>query len=372
MDPNEKIQLDDITFDDVISGEGVDVEPIDELELPEETQEEEKEDSIDELSDIEKISGGDEEEDEEEEDEHEDEYDDEEEDEDEVVQEDQEIDQTVVLEVLDKLGYELGDADYEDTPEGLADMTADIASSMADDRIDEVLNNFPLVKDHLNYVLNGGKSQDFMSANDPAADYSSFSLSEEDTRTQKAILQEYFAVKGHEKEFSEEIIEDYEDSGKLFNKAEQAKNALGTLQSKQREQLVEKQKAAKSAKAEELSDFWAGVNETIEDSKEFAGIVVPQREKEKFYRYLSTPINNQGNSQRDVDHAEAEMEVKLAIDYLMFKGFNLDQIIDTKARTKSAKSLRQKITNNAGSIKSAKRSSRSTKLTNFDDLDLSI
>ena len=66
------------------------------------------------------------------------------------------------------------------------------------------------------------------------------------------------------------------------------------------------------------------------------------------------------------------METKLAIDYLMFKGFNLDKIIETKARTKSAKSLRQKITNNTTNVKSAKRSSRSQKNVSFDDLDLSI
>ena len=34
MDPNEKIQLDDITFDDVIAGDGVDTVAIDEIEKP--------------------------------------------------------------------------------------------------------------------------------------------------------------------------------------------------------------------------------------------------------------------------------------------------------------------------------------------------
>ena len=39
MDPNEKIQLDDITFDDVIGGDGIRTIPTEEITLP---QEEEK------------------------------------------------------------------------------------------------------------------------------------------------------------------------------------------------------------------------------------------------------------------------------------------------------------------------------------------
>ena len=57
MDPNEKIQLDDITFDDVIAGDGVDTVAIDEIEKPvekEEVKEEVKEEKpTDELDSIE-------------------------------------------------------------------------------------------------------------------------------------------------------------------------------------------------------------------------------------------------------------------------------------------------------------------------------
>ena len=66
------------------------------------------------------------------------------------------------------------------------------------------------------------------------------------------------------------------------------------------------------------------------------------------------------------------MDKKLAIDYLMFKGFNLDQIINTKARTKNTKSLRDKISRNTETAKNARRSGRKAKNFDIDDLDLSI
>lgn len=358
MDPNEKIQLDDITFDDVIAGDGVDTVSIDdtaEVET-EETAEETTEEVVDEVEETEEEI---EEEDTEEDDDDDDDV------------EPSEKSDTVVGEILSALGYEV-EGDYPDTAEGLTEMTKDIASQMADDRLDEVLEAFPLVKDHLQYVLAGGQSQDFMQAHDPNLDYNAFTLTEDDTRSQKAILSDYFRVKGHDNDFINEMLEDYEDSGKLHNKAEAARQALGKAQEQRNAQLVEQQNQMRYQQMQEQETFWNGVADTIKDSKEFAGLQVTEREKSKFFNYLSQPVSRDGRTQRDLDHAQADMEVKLAIDYLMFKGFNLDTIIDKKAKTKQTRSLRDKIAKNEATVKSARKASRSKKSFDIDDLDLSI
>jgi len=364
MEPNEKIQLDDITFDDVIAGDGVDTVAIDEIEKPvEEVKEEVKEENpTDKLEDIEdKVE--------------------EEKVEEPKVEEESEVfaddendendEDTVVSEVLSKLGYEL-EGEYADTSEGLAEMTKDVASQMADDRIDEVLDAFPLVRQHLEYVLNGGESQNFMQAHDPNLDYTKMSIAQDDSRSQKAILANYFTEKGHDKEFIKEMLNDYEDSGKLHTKAEQAREALGKVQSKRKEQMLVQQKEQLATQHKQQQEFWDGVNDTIQNSKEFVGLQVPEKEKSKFFNYLSTPVTKEGYTQRDVDHSEADMEVKLAIDYLMYKGFNLKDIIKTKATTQATKSLRQKISKNEETVKSARKKSRVSKNIDLDSLDLSI
>ena len=283
----------------------------------------------------------------------------------------EETEDTVVSEVLSKLGYEL-EGEYADTSEGLAEMTKDVASQMADDRLDEVLEAFPLVKQHLQYVLNGGESENFMQAHDPNLDYNKFELAEDDSRSQKAILSDYFTEKGHDKEFIKELLEDYSDSGKLHTKAEAARKALGKQQAQRKEQMIVKQKETLQKQYKEQQEFWNGVSETIETSTEFAGLQVPQKEKSKFFNYLSKPVTKEGYTQRDLDHAQAAMEKKLAIDYLMFKDFNLDKIINTKAKTKATKSLRDKISKNEETVKSARKQSRKSKNIDLDSLDLSI
>ena len=362
MEPNEKIQLDDITFDDVIAGDGVDTVAMDDIEQP---VEEVQEDTTEEVETTE------EEEEVEEEIVNEDSLDDDDSKDDLKSDDDEDYDDTVVSEVLSKLGYEL-DGEFDDTADGLADMTKEVASKMADDRIDDVLAAFPLVKEHLQYVLAGGESTNFMQAYDPNLDYNAFELAEDDTRSQKSILSDYFTVKGHDKEFIQELLEDYSDSGKLHGKAEAARQALGKQQSAQRAQLVEQERQKSAEQQAQQEQFWGGVADTIKNSKEFAGLQVSEKEKGKFFNYLSQPVDRNGYTQRDIDHAEAEMETKLAIDYLMYKGFNLESIINKKAKTKQSKSLRDKISRNEEKVKNAKKASRTKKSFDIDDLDLSI
>ena len=361
MDPNEKIQLDDITFDDVIAGDGVDTVAIDEIEKPveEEVKEEVKEEPKSELDDIDSEEEVAEKEEEVVEEKVEEEG-----------EEKSESEETsVVQEILNTLGYE---GEYEDTAEGLTELTKDVSSKMADERIDEVLEKFPLVKKHLDYVLAGGESQKFMNAYDPNLDYNTMELAEDDSRSQKAILSDYFTQKGHDTEFIKEMLEDYEDAGKLHNKAELAKQALGKVQAQEKEQLVEHQQAELKSQQDKQVEFWNGVQETIKEAKEFSGLQVPEREKTKFFNYLSKPVTKEGYTQRDVDHSKAEMDTKLAIDYLMYKGFNLEQIINKKAKTTATKTLRQKISKNEETVKSARKQTRRSKTFDLDNLDLTI
>ena len=370
MEPNEKIQLDDITFDDVIAGDGLDLMPEPEV-APLETEEEEEEISNDPT--IEDFIDDDEDEEDEDEDENEEEEDEEDDrDYDQDDREDSDVGDSIVGEVLDKLGYDLESGAYDDTPEGLANMTTDIASEMADERIDEVLEAFPLVKKHLDYVLAGGQSQNFMEAYDPHLDYDKVNIEKDDHRSQKAILGDYLELKGHDNDFIDEMLNDFEDTGKLYQKAEAARGALAKHQNSKRDQLITDQREETDRRRDEQNEFWSNVSDTIEDSDSFAGIAVPKRDKAKFFDYLSTPVNKQGNTQRDVDHSNADMDIKLAIDYLMYTGFDLSDIISSKAKTQNAKTLRERIGTNEDRVKSTRKSSRRNSKLDLDTLDLSL
>ena len=284
-----------------------------------------------------------------------------------------EVDDSVVGQVLSSLGYETEDSKYDDTAEGLTQMTKDVGSQMAEEQLDRLFEQYPLVGQHLSYVMNGGESQNFMAANDPREDFSRVKINEKDIRSQKYVLSEYFRAKGHDDKFIGDLLDDYQDGGKLFNKAQTAHKELVNMQDQYKRQLVEEQQAYQQQSIQEQQQFWDGVYDTIDQSKEFQGITVPDREKNKFFDYLSKPVTKEGYTQRDVDYGQAEMDVKLAMDYLMFKGFNLDKLITTKARTKSTQTLKDRIKGHQETVKSARKASKKpSKAVDIEDLDLRL
>ena len=292
---------------------------------------------------------------------------DEEEEDDEDVEDDNSV--SIISEIAGTLGYELND-EYEETTEGLTSFVKDVAQNIAEDQLQQLFSQFPEVQQHLDYVLAGGDPKAFFEAFNPQNDFAEFELAQDDRRSQKAILFQYFKAKGHDDEFAQESINDFEETGKLYDKALRAKKSLADSQNEYRKQLIEEQKQIKAQEQRQVQEFWNKVAETIESENEFAGIRIPDKRKAEFFNYISTPIGPNGETKRDLDYQKAELDTKIAIDYLLFNGFNLKDVIETKARTKSVQSLRERIVNNEQKAKSAAKYARKSREFNSDNLDL--
>ena len=278
---------------------------------------------------------------------------------------------TVIGDVLKELGFETEES-YDDTPEGIAKMTKDVSSKLAEEHLDDVMEQYPLIKQHMDYVLAGGDSRQFMIANDPNQDYGSVEVKENDITMQKVLVSNYFKSKGHEEEFIRDMVEDYADSGKLYDKSVAAKKALTAIQEESRQDMLATQKEEYKQKESEQREFWDGVYKTVNDTDDLAGINIPSRNKKQFLKYISAPINKNGQTQSMLDQANAPLEQRLAMDYLMFNKFNLKEIVDTKVKTTKAKSLKTRLKTQQVTTKNASKPKRRTSDFDIDDLDLSL
>ena len=277
-------------------------------------------------------------------------------------------DDSVVGEILSQFGYEF-EEDFSDTSEGLVNLTKAVGNKMAEDQLDGLFNAYPEIQQHLDYVLSGGTSKDWLRMSNQVMDFENITVDENDMRTQRAVLGEYFKLKGHEPEFINELLDDYTDSNKLYDKAVRAKGALTEYYGRQRDKSSEIERQKRVEEQQKQRSFWDSINDTIQNSKDFAGLTVQEKDKNNFFTYL-TKTDKDGKTEREKAHTTSSTEIKLAIDYLMFKGFNLKDIIATKAKTASASSLREKIKSNS-SVKSAARPKRTSGF-DFDDLDLNL
>jgi len=367
--PNDKLDFSDITFDDFI-GDGLETA----------NPKEDKAENIDNDDDLEDQDDDIDDNNDDEDDEDNDPaprkssskngvFDDSDDDEDEDDGED-DGEGSITDSIAKALGYEL-EKDYADTEEGLAEFTKDVAKEIAEDQLQALFEQFPTVQKHLDYVLAGGDPDKFFQTYNPSMDYGQVEIDRDDSRTQKGFLTEYLREKGHDDDFIKDMIEDYEDSGKLYDRALNAQKHLAAGQAKEREEIVARQREAQKQQQQQTEEFWESVATTIEQGKEFAGIKIPDREKAKFFDYISKPVDKQGRTKRDVDYASAEMDAKLALDYLMYKKLQLSDIISTKVKSASAQNLRQKIQSNQERVKNFGKAEKG-KIKTFDPDQLDV
>ena len=278
---------------------------------------------------------------------------------------------TVVGEVKDILGMET-DNEFADTPKGIAELTQELGSQIAEEHLDNLMDTFPVIKQHLEYVLAGGDSKEFMAAHDPRNSYNDIELSENDTVMQKRVLANYFNAKGHDNNFINEMLQDYEDAGKLYDKSKVAKEQLSGMQQHYQQQMMKEQEAKAAATRRELEQYWDGIYTKIQDSDEISGVALPTREKKKFFDYISSAVSKEGYTQRDLDYMQASPDIKLAMDFLMYKGFDIESLVNTKAKTKNAKSLKARIKKNEEKVKSARKAPKRKSDFDVEDLDLTF
>ena len=283
---------------------------------------------------------------------------------------DTEEESTVVSEILEKFGYEI-DEEFEDTTEGLTKLTQTISEKLAVETLDSLFERFPTVQKHLEYVQQGGDPNEFMKAFTPETDYSRLEIKEDDISSQKRILTDYFVARGTEKDFIGDMLESYEDKGTLKDKAEAAKKALSDAQALQRESTLEDQKRVNAERHTQTKQMWENVSTIISEADNLSGIPISQRDKGKFFDYISKPVDSTGATQRDVDFNQAGMDQKLAVDFLMFKGFDIDKYIGKRATTKAAQSLKTKLESHSKKTKSVRAKSNSSN-SGFESLDFDV
>jgi hypothetical protein len=358
MQPDDKLNIDSLTLDNVI-GDGVEtVEDVKDVieEVPQEVEEKVQDENVD-------PKVGDEDAD--------DDYYEQPKEETYVEDEHEEDGEpaSVAAEVARTLGFEL-EGDYDDSLEGITNFVRDISQNTAEDQLQSLFEQFPEVQQHLDYVLAGGESREFFQKQGQQIDFNSLEVRDDDVNMQRAILAQFLQTKGHDTEFIQDTIDTYEDSGKLLANAQRAKSHLAKFQEEEQQLLMQTQQQQYEEQQEQQQQFWGEVADQIESGNEFAGVKIPDREKSNFFDYISQPVGDSGETQRDLDYQEAGTDVKLAIDYMLYSGFDLNGVIEKKAKTQAARNLRDRIVSNEERVKSARKQQRSSRNVDFDQLDL--
>ena len=281
-----------------------------------------------------------------------------------------EEEESIINELQAKLGYEL-EGEFDESIDGLLDFTKATADKMAQEQMQNVFSAFPDVQEYLNYRANGGDPKQYFQTAAPERDFSAMEVTEGDVVTQKQIVGAFLEGQGFDPSEIKETLEDYEDAGILERHAKKALTRLQTKQAQDKKSLIERQQQEAQAQAQENEKMWTEINGLVQQGS-LKGLTVPERDKKRFFDWMASPIDQQGNSQRSVDRANLDQETLLALEYIVYKGFDLSKLVANNNTTQKARSLRSKLSKGTSSnsrMKSSKPGyTKAQKLPDLKDL----
>ena len=243
-----------------------------------------------------------------------------------------------------ELGFTLLDSEgkpksYSNSVEGSTELLKDVATNATVNAVTAFLNSNPDLKDIYFHLANGGKLEDYSSSN---TDYTAIDVTALDRSGKLNYIKQSFEQQGLKNAGS--LIKTLEQSSdEALTQA--AADAILTLKQVSEDTKVQRENEYKIKQQEEaknLEAYWNNVNSVITNGK-LKDINIPNVEKDDFFKYLALPINSKGESQEMIDADKESDEDRLLLSYLRFKKFNLNDLVNLKAKTNRLEQLRSRV-----------------------------
>ena len=281
-------------------------------------------------------------------------------------------DKPLVLELVEKIGIKPLNADgtpkqYEDSVEGLIQLSNDIAEEKAYKQVETFFKQRPEVEKYAEYLDRGGKPEDFFKAKSES--WLNVKFDEKNDSLLKNAIYTDLIKSGFEHEQAEMTVQLYEDTKKLKEFGKTAFEKL--INNEKHQEELEKSNWKKRQEDLEINtkQHWDNINNVILKGQ-LANISIPENDRKAFFEYVALTADEQGNSKASLDRQKASTEQLLQLDYLLYKGFDLSKLIENAVKTEKTKQLRLRINQQIGA--SGGEGIDKTKYTNPNSVNISL
>lgn len=254
-------------------------------------------------------------------------------------------DEVSVIDVLrSKLGYEI-QGDFSEDYDGVAKFADAVAQEIAKEQLDSLFTQFPDVEQYVQYRYNGGDPKQYFQATAPVVDYGAVEITDDNVGIQRAVVEDFLQRSGYTGEEIAETVQDYIDAGILQRQANRSLGKLQKMQEQEAATLIQRQQQEAQQRNHQIEQQWSTIKSTI-DQGVVRGFEIPTADRKKFYSWMSDAVDNQGRTQRLVDREKMDVETQVAMEYLLWKNFDLNRLVSNTQNTKKAQNLKQKLQQN--------------------------
>jgi len=251
----------------------------------------------------------------------------------------------VLSSILGEISDETGTTKvYENTEEGIKQYLEEslaIREAVIRTTFENELN--PLVKKFNDHINAGKNYEDFLQRKHGLTD---IVLDKTKSSELLEVIGENLAQKGLDKVEIDRILK-LEESGstddELLERAKKAQGEIKVRTSKleSENKIISQEREAANFKT--IETYWNGIKDVVVNKGTIIGTTIPVKEREKFFDYVSKAVDDNGNSQDDVNMTKMTQEERLYLSYLRFKGIPLSKLIEKSAEQKNVEKMKFKI-----------------------------
>lgn len=237
---------------------------------------------------------------------------------------------------------------YEDTEEGIIKWNNDVAEIKANAKLKAYLERFPDVADYAKARQQGKTAEEYFKRQ--STSWSNTKLDSTNKEQLKEVIIDSYIKDGWSKADADKSVKLYEDSDQLktfgeaaYNKLVKAeKTAIANEEDNYKRRVIEYE--------EQVTKQWEAIKQTVEKGT-LGNISIPEADRVQFFNYIATPIDEKGNSARDIAYSKLTDEGRLQLDFLLFKGLNIKSLIEANAKSQNVINLRSKMRGDTGAGK---------------------
>lgn len=243
---------------------------------------------------------------------------------------------------------------FDDNEEGIAAYVETVVQSRVKEAQTAAINNlfetYPQVEQVINHLKLNGTLDDFVEI----PDRSQITVSKDNEEQQAAFIREEWKLSGKKGDVNK-FIDYCKNAGILYDTAVESKEAVDSIYESRLAEQKAQVEAKEAAAAAEEKAYWDNVEKTISKG-ELLGYSIPEQiqcnkdgkkvmlSRKDFLKYVSTPVDNEGNTAYMLDEAKVDSDARMQDDllkaFLRFTGGDYASLVGMAVNKQKVLSIR--------------------------------
>lgn len=243
---------------------------------------------------------------------------------------------------------------FDDNEEGIAAYVETVVQSRVKEAQTAAINNlfetYPQVEQVINHLKLNGTLDDFVEI----PDRSQITVSKDNEEQQATFIREEWKLSGKKGDVNK-FIDYCKNAGILYDTAVESKEAVDSIYESRLAEQKAQVEAKEAAAAAEEKAYWDNVEKTISKG-ELLGYSIPEQiqcnkdgkkvmlSRKDFLKYVSTPVDNEGNTAYMLDEAKVDSNARMQDDllkaFLRFTGGDYASLVGMAVNKQKVLSIR--------------------------------